>query len=56
MHLTECSVMYYAHIYAIIEHRRSDMDLREIIRTYKKKTGATDADIAARTGVSRSTV
>ena len=48
--------MYYAHIYAIIEHRRSDMDLREIIRTYKKKTGATDAEIAARTGVSRSTV
>ncbi len=32
------------------------MDLREIISTYKKKTGASDADIAARTGVSRSTV
>ena len=32
------------------------MDLREIISTYKKKTGASDADIAERTGVSRSTV
>lgn len=32
------------------------MNLQEIINTYKRKTGATDADIAARTGVSRSTV
>ncbi len=32
------------------------MDLKEIITTYKNKTGATDAEIAARTGVSRSTV
>lgn len=32
------------------------MDLQEIILSYKKKTGASDADIAAKTGVSRSTV
>ena len=36
--------------------RYINMDLQEIIKTYKKKTGASDADIAARTGVSRSTV
>lgn len=32
------------------------MDLQEIITAYKNKTGASDADIASRTGVSRSTV
>lgn len=32
------------------------MDLREIINTYKQKTGAGDAEIAEKTGVSRSTV
>ena len=32
------------------------MDLKQIIRAYKKKTGASDSQIAQRTGVSRSTV
>lgn len=32
------------------------MDLKDIIREYKQKTGVTDSEIARRTGVSRSTV
>ncbi len=32
------------------------MDLQEIIQTYKTKTGASDSEIAEKTGVSRSTV
>ena len=32
------------------------MDLKQIITAYKKKTGASDSQIAQRTGVSRSTV
>lgn len=32
------------------------MDLKDIIRDYKQKTGVTDSEIARRTGVSRSTV
>ena len=45
-----------AHISVILETKESVMDLKQIITAYKKKTGASDSQIAQRTGVSRSTV
>ena len=48
--------IFHVVAYTVIMIPVNIMDLKDLIREYKQKTGVTDSEIARRTGVSRSTV